>query len=54
MPSNNQREITRLKGEASDALMDADTHLQQGSYSEAVEHVEKGLQFLLRIKELAQ
>ena len=54
MPSNKSREITRLKGEASDALMDADTHLQQGSYSEAVEHTQKGLQFLLRIKELAQ
>ena len=54
MPTNNQREITRLKGEASDALMDADTHLQQGSYDHAAEKAEKGLKYLLRIKELAQ
>ena len=53
MPSNKAREITKLRGDASDALMDADTHLQQGSYSQAVEHTQKGLQFLLQIKELA-
>ena len=54
MPSNKAREITKLKGEASDALMDADTHLQQGSYSQAAEKADEGLQFLLRIKELAE
>ena len=53
MPSNKAREITRLKGVASDALMDADTHLQQGSYFNAIEQTEKGLQFLLRIRDLA-
>ena len=54
MPSNKSREITRLKGEASDALMDADTHLQQGDFPQAVTHSQKALQLLLRIKDLSQ
>ncbi len=54
MPTNNQREITRLRGEASDSLMDADMHLQQGDFPQAVTHSQKALQFLLRIKDLAQ
>lgn len=52
MPTNNQREITKLKGEASDSLMDADTHLQQGGIAHAINRTEIALQLLLRINDL--